>query len=60
MNTSGMGVLVISVQKKYSAVLFEGAVQLTLFPESSINPSNSTTVRHNSRVWHKSSKYGGI
>ena len=36
MNTSGMGVLVISVYKKYGAVLFEGAVQLILFPETTI------------------------
>ena len=34
MNTSGMGALVISVYKKYSAVLFEDAIQLTLFPET--------------------------
>ena len=33
MNTSGMRALVITVHKKYSAVLFEGVVQLTLFPE---------------------------
>jgi len=38
MNTSDMGVLVISVYKKYGAVLFEGAVQLTLFPETRIKP----------------------
>ena len=38
MNTSGMGVLVISVYKKYGAVLIEGAVQLTLFPETRIKP----------------------
>ena len=31
MNTSGMGALLISVHKKYGAVLFEGAVQLALF-----------------------------
>ena len=30
MNTSGMGALLISVYKKYGAVLFEGGVQLTL------------------------------
>ena len=36
MNTSGMGVLVIIVYKKYGAVLFEGAVQLTLLPETRI------------------------
>ena len=34
MNTSGMGVQVISVYKKYGAVLFEDAVQLTLFPKT--------------------------
>ena len=33
MNTSGIRALVISVYKKYGAVLVEGAVQLTLFPE---------------------------
>ena len=38
MDTSGMGVLVISVYKKYGAVLFEGAVQLKLFPEIRIKP----------------------
>jgi len=38
MNISGMGVLVISVLKKYGAVLFEGAVQFTLFPETRIKP----------------------
>ena len=38
MITLGMGVLVISVDKKYGAVLFEGAVQLTLFPETRIKP----------------------
>jgi len=38
MNILGMGVLVISVYKKYGAVLFEGAVQLTLFPETRIKP----------------------
>jgi len=37
-NTLGMGALVISVYKKYDAVLFEGAVQLTLFPETRIKP----------------------
>ena len=36
MNTSGMGVLVISAYKKYDAVLFEGAVQFTLLPETRI------------------------
>jgi len=34
MNTSGMRALVISVYKKYGAVLFEGVVQFTLFPET--------------------------
>jgi len=34
MNTLGMGGLVISLYKKYGALLFEGAVQLTLFPEN--------------------------
>jgi len=38
MNTSDMGSLVISVYKKYGAVIFEGAVQLTLFPETRIKP----------------------
>ena len=38
MNTSGMGALVISVNKKYGKVLFEGAVQLTLFSETRIKP----------------------
>ena len=38
MNASGMGALVISVYKKYSVVLFEGAAQLTLFPETRIKP----------------------
>ena len=38
MNTSGMKALVISVYKKYGAVLFEGAVQLKLFPETKIEP----------------------
>jgi len=38
MNTSGMGTLVINVYKKYGAVLFEGAVQLKLFPETRIKP----------------------
>ena len=38
MNTSGMGALVISVCKNYGVVLFEGAVQLTLFPETRIKP----------------------
>jgi len=37
-NTSGMGALVISVHKKYGVVLFEGVVQLTLFPETRIKP----------------------
>ena len=36
MNTSGMGVLVISVYKKYGAVLFKDAVELILFPETRI------------------------
>jgi len=38
MNTTGMGALLISVCKKYGAVLFEGAMQLTLFPETRIKP----------------------
>ena len=38
MNTSGMGALVTSVYKKYGAVLFEGVVQFTLFPETRIKP----------------------
>jgi len=38
MNTSGMGALVISVYKNYGAVLFEGTVQLTLFPKKRIKP----------------------
>jgi len=38
MNTSGMGALVISVYKKYGVVLFEGAIQLKLFPEPWIKP----------------------
>ena len=38
MNTSGIGALVISVYKKYGAVLFEGVIQLTLFPETRIKP----------------------
>ena len=36
MNTSVMVALVISAYKKYSAVLFEDEVQLTLFPETRI------------------------
>jgi len=36
MNASGMGVLVINVYKKYGVVLFEGVVQLTLFPETRV------------------------
>ena len=47
-----MKTLVISVYKRYDLVLFEGAVQLKLFPETKINRLNSTTVQHNS------SKYG--
>ena len=35
MNTSGT---VISAYKKYGVVLFEGVVQLTLFPETRIKP----------------------
>ena len=50
MDTTAMGTLVISIYKSYGVVLFEGAVQLKLFPET--NLSNGTTVRHNS------SKYG--
>ena len=34
MNTLGMKILVISVYKIYGAVLFEGVVQLKLFPET--------------------------
>ena len=37
MKTSGMGALVISVYKKYDAVLFKGVVQSTLFPETRIS-----------------------
>jgi len=33
-----MGALVISIYKKYGAVLFEGAIQLTSFPETRIKP----------------------
>ena len=58
MDTTGIGTPVISVYKSYGAVLFEGVVQLKLFPET--NPSNSTAVWHNSRVQHKSSKYGTL
>ena len=36
MNTSGMKTLVISVYKKYGAVLFKGVAQLKLFPETTI------------------------
>jgi len=36
MNTLGMEALAISVYKKYSAVLFESAIQLTLFLETRI------------------------
>ena len=38
MNTSGMKTLVISVYTKYGAALFEGVVQLKLFPETKIKP----------------------
>jgi len=40
-----MGAQVISVYKKYGAVLFEGAVQFTLFPETSLRivPQCGTT-----------------
>jgi len=38
MNTSGMGALVINAYKKYGVILFEGAVQLTLFSETRIKP----------------------
>ena len=38
MNTTGIKTLVISVYNKYSAVLFEGAVQLKIFPETKIKP----------------------
>jgi len=55
MNTSGMGALKKSVYKIYGALLFEGAVQLLLFPETRTKP---TAVQHNPRVWHKSNKYG--
>lgn len=37
-NTTGMGTLVISVYKRYGAVLFEDAVQLKLFPVTKIKP----------------------
>ena len=56
-NITGMGTLVVSVYKRYCAALFEGAVRLILNPETKINPSNSTAVRHNSRVRYKSNKY---
>ena len=35
MDTTGTGAPVKSVYKRYGAVLFEGAVQLKLFPEKS-------------------------
>ena len=35
---TGMKTLVISVCKKYGMVIFEGAVQLKLFPETKIKP----------------------
>ena len=38
MNTSGMGALVISVYRKYGAVLIKGAVQSTFNPETRIKP----------------------
>jgi len=38
MKTKGMGTLVISVYKKYGAILFEGVEQLILFPETKIKP----------------------
>ena len=51
MNTKGTKTLVISVYKKYGMVLFDGAVQLKLFPETKIkNPSKNTGVRHKLRV----------
>jgi len=34
MDTAGMKTLVICVYNKYSAVLFEGVVQLKIFPET--------------------------
>jgi len=34
MDTTGMGILVISVYRSYGAVLFEGVLQLKLFPET--------------------------
>jgi len=57
-NTTGMGTPVVSVYKRYGAALFGRVVRLNLNPETKINPSNSTTVWHNSRVQHKLSKYG--
>ena len=36
MNTSGMGALVISVYRTFGAVLIEGAVQVTFYPETRI------------------------
>ena len=36
MSTLGMKTLVISVYKSYGVVLFEGVVQLKLFPETKI------------------------
>ena len=38
MDTTGMGMLVVSVYIRYGAVLFKGAVQLKLFPETKIKP----------------------
>ena len=38
MGITGMGTLVMSVYKSYGAVLFEGVVQLKLFPETKIKP----------------------
>ena len=56
MGTSGMTILVISIYKRYGAVLFKGAVQLKLLT----NPSISTAVQHNLRVQQKLSKYGNL
>ena len=36
MNTTGMGTLIICVYKRYGVVLFDGMVQLKLFPETKI------------------------
>ena len=36
MDSSGMGKLAINFLKRHGAILFEGAVQLKLFPETKI------------------------